>query len=204
MQFLDVMIRQAHPGDGHQRYETYEHKLDEARQYKDAERIGWPVLVDDVAGTVHQTYGSMADPTYLIDADGTVAFYEQWTHPPTLKQALDELLAKGDRGVVHGGIDRMPHLLGSMIGGWHGVSRGGVRGVVEYDLSIPTAGVMTYLGHLAKPVLAPVGLRAEPLPTPAKVGLAIAGLVVVALVGLAGRLARDVTPVDAWTRRKAR
>lgn len=182
MQFLDVIIRQAHPGNGHKVYRTYEHKLDEARQYKDAEGIAWRVLVDDLAGTVHQTYGMMADPTYLIDADGHVALYVMWTHAPTLKEGLDELLANGGRGVVGEGVDRMPHLLASMVGGWHAVSRGGGRGVLEYDLAIPTAGAMTFLGHLAKPVLAPVALRAEPLPTAAKVAVSVAAVAGVAAV----------------------
>lgn len=54
--------------------------------------------------------------------------------------------------------------------------------MIEHDLAIPTAGVMTYLGHLAKPVLAPVALRAEPLPTVAKVAVSLAALAVVAIV----------------------
>lgn len=180
MQFLDVMIRQAHPGHGHETYSSYEQELDEARRYKEAKRIGWPVLVDDLAGTVHQTYGKMADASDLIDADGRIALYVVWTHPPTLKEGIDELLVKGGRGVVGEGVDRMPHVFASMIGGWHGVSRGGARGVIEYDLAIPTAGVMTYLGHFTKPVLGPVALRAAPLPPAAKVAVTVGAVALVA------------------------
>jgi hypothetical protein len=47
------------------------------------------VLVDDYAGTVHRTYSNeMADPTFLIDQRGTIAFYAMWTHAPTLNRAI--------------------------------------------------------------------------------------------------------------------
>ena len=69
-----------------------------ARGYKREEGVPWPVLVDDLAGTVHQAYGGMSDPVYLIGAAARVAFYGMWTHPPKLKEAIDELLARGGRG----------------------------------------------------------------------------------------------------------
>jgi hypothetical protein len=124
----------------------------------------------------------MADPTYLIDIDGRVAFYNMWTHPPTLKQAIDELLARDGRGIVAEGMDATPHLLASIVGGWHGVSRGGKRGLLEYTITPPGGAAMTYLGHLAKPVLAPVALRATPLPTRARAALAAGGAVLLALI----------------------
>jgi len=65
-----------------------------------------------------------------------------WTHAPTLKQALDELLARGGRGVVVGGIGPTPHLLASFVDGYR-CSR---RGVLEYDLGGFGAGSLSFLG----------------------------------------------------------
>ena len=119
VQFVDSLIRQAHPGELRGPYQSYEEKLEEAREYKVEEGIEWPVLVDDYAGTVHRTYSrEMADPVFLLDSDGRVAFYGMWTHPPTLKRAIDELLERGGWGVVAGGIDRMPHLFASFVDGY--------------------------------------------------------------------------------------
>jgi len=43
------------------------------------------VLVDDYEGTTHRAYSqAMADPAFLLDTDGRVAFYNMWTHVPTL------------------------------------------------------------------------------------------------------------------------
>ena len=186
MQFVDIFIRQAHPGELRGPYQSYEEKLEEAREYKREEGIDWPVLVDDYAGTVHRTYSrEMADPVFLIDSDGRVAFYGMWTHPPTLKRAIDELLAQGGRGVVAGGIDRMPHLFASFVDGYHGPRRGGRRAVLEYDLAGLGAGTLSFLGNKAKPLLAPLALRATPLPTTARVALATGGL----MAGLAASAA---------------
>jgi hypothetical protein len=184
-----VIIRQAHPGEKRGRYLGYGDKLESAREYQRLESIDWPVLVDDYAGTVHRAYSrEMADPSFLIDADGKVAFYGMWTHAPALKRAFDELLARGGTGApVAGGIDRAPHLFASFIDGYRGPARGGKRAVWEYTTGGFGAGALSYVGNHAKPVLGPIALRAEPLPPPAKAAL-VAGLVgAVAFVFLAAR-----------------
>ena len=184
---VDVFIRQAHPGEHRGAYHSDDQKLEEARQYQRDEALPWRVLVDDLAGTTHQTYGNMSDPVYLIDADGRVAFYGIWTHVPTLQQAIEALLAQGGRGVPgNGGIDHVLHLFASFVGGWRALRRGGVRALVEYELGTPPAATLTFLGHLAKPVLAPLALRATPLPIAARLALG-AGMVAVAALVVAQR-----------------
>ena len=189
VRFFDVSVRQAHPGEIRGAYRNYEEKLEGAREYARQESLPWPLLVDDYAGTVHEAYsGEMADPVFLIDADGRVSFYGMWTHAPTLKKAIDDLLARGGRGIAGGGLDRTPHLLASFVDGWRGPRRGGRRAVLEYDLGGMGAGTMSFLGNKAKPLLGPLALRAAPLPTAAKVALG-GGLVAPAalVVGLLRR-----------------
>ncbi len=84
VQFVDVLIRQAHPGPDVPPYKSFNQKMYDAHRYKQDDGIPWTVLADDLQGTVHQVYGGLADPTYLIDADGRVAYYDMWTHAPTL------------------------------------------------------------------------------------------------------------------------
>jgi hypothetical protein len=181
-----VTIRQAHPGEKRGRYLDYEDEVASAQEYRQLENIGWPVLVDDYEGTVHRTYSQeMADPSFLIDAEGRVAFYSMWTHAPSLKPAFDELLGKGGVGApVTGGIDKVPHLFASFVDGARGPQRGGKRAVREYTIGGFGAGVMSLAGNKAKPVLGPIALRAEPLPVAAKLGLGLVALLVVAAIVL--------------------
>ncbi len=156
-------MRQAHPGEERGGFANYGEKLEGAREFAQLESIPWRVLVDDYEGTTHRAYSrEMADPTFLIDVEGRVAFYNMWTHAPTLKRALDELLASGGRGVVAGGIDRRPHLLASFVDGYRGPRRGGRRAVLEYDLGGFGAGSLSFLGSKLKPLLAGFALRAAP------------------------------------------
>ena len=148
------------------------------------------MLVDDLSGKAHRAYSrEMTDPVFLIDSDGRVAFYLMWAHAPTLKKAIDELLERDGRGApVAGWIDRMVHLFVSFVNGYHGLRRGGRRAVREYNTVAFGAGVLTFLGSKAKPLLAPLALRAEPLPAGARLAL---------LGGLAATAA-----LSAWSLRR--
>src|SRR5687768_8158929 len=121
VQFIDVIVRQAHPGPDVPPYNTMGLKLVDARRYEMEERIDWPVLADDLEGTVHLTYGGLTDPSYVIGADGRVSFYCMWTHPPTLHRALTALRKQGGSGIVLGGWDRRPHMLHAITDGWRGL-----------------------------------------------------------------------------------
>lgn len=185
VQFLDVMIRQAHPGPEAPPYDSLEQKMHDAEKFGREENTLYPVLFDDVQGMVHQVYGGLADPTYLIDADGRVAFYSLWTHAPTLHKAIEELLRQGGRGVVKGGIDRTPHIGAAMTDGWRGIRRGLPQSFIDMELTTPGSASLLWLAHQFKPVLAPLTLRGEPLPRKAKLGLALGGISLAALGGAA-------------------
>ena len=146
------------------------------------------MLVDDYTGTWHRAYSSeMTDPVFLIDGDGRVSFYLMWAHAPTLKRAIDELLGRGGRGVVAGGIDKTPHLFASFVNGYHGLTRGGKRAVRKSNTGASGAGTLTFLASKAKPLLAPLALRAEPLPAGARLTLLLGGLASAALVASLSR-----------------
>jgi hypothetical protein len=178
--YLDVVVRQAHPGPGAPVYHTFEEKLADARRYIEEEKIPWPVLVDELDGHVHRTYGGLADPTYLIDRDGRVAFYNMWTYAPVLNEAIEALLSQGGTGAALGGINRIPYMLPAVTDGWRGLKRGLPQSYVDMELASPGSATLVGAGHLLKPLLAPLTLRDEPLPPAVKIGLAAgaAGLVV--------------------------
>jgi hypothetical protein len=190
------MTRQAHPGQQAPPYASDEQKRRDALAYREEEATPWPVLVDDLEGRAHRVYGCLFDPSYLLDADGRVAYYNTWTHAPTLHRALEALIEGGGRGVVGDGWDRQPHPLAAITHGWRGLRRGLSQSYTDMELSLPSSGTLTWLGYQLRGALAPVTLRAEPLPRAARAALgasAVAVAVVAARALRGGASRRGVT-----------
>ncbi len=156
--------------------------MEDAVAYQQEERIPWPVLVDDLEGSVHRTYGGLADPTYLIDSDGRVAYYNMWTYAPALHEAILALLSRGGQGVVKGGWDRAVRLGPPLTDGWRGIRRGLPQSYTDIMTAAPGSATGLWIGYQLRPLLAPLTLRAEPLPTSAKVGLIVGAAALVTLV----------------------
>ncbi len=177
--FVDVLVRQAHPGPAEPAYVSHEQKMADAERYQRSEQIPWPVVVDDVEGTLHQAYGGLANPTYLIGTDGRVSFYAPVTGAPRLHRALEELMAGGGRGMVSGGIDLVPHLLSTFTDGWRALDRGRPQSAEDLSRALPGSVGLLRLGRLVRPVLAPLSVRGRPLP--GTIQAALAGAVATAL-----------------------
>ncbi|HTE19056.1 MAG TPA: hypothetical protein VK689_11835 [Armatimonadota bacterium] len=150
--------------------------MEDARRYVQAEGLPWPLAVDDLEGTVHLTYGGMADPTYLIDREGRVSYYNMWTSAPALHGAMATLLEQGGTGVVFGGVNRAPNLMPALTDGWRGLRRGLPQSYLDLETASPGAATAVAAGRLLRPLLAPVTLRSKPLPPAAKVALAAAAV----------------------------
>jgi hypothetical protein len=140
VRIIEVLVRQAHPGERHGAYRSDEAKLDDARAYQREERIPWPVLIDDLAGTVQRAYGGLAAAVYLIDSRGIVSFCGVWGQSPALRVAIDDLLARDGTGSPAGkGTDRRPHLAAAIVAGQRGPVRGGRQALVDGVLGAATA-----------------------------------------------------------------
>ena len=155
---IEVLVRQAHPGERHGAYRSYEAKLDDGRAYQREERIPWPVLIDDLPGTVQRAYGGPAAAVYLIDSRGIVSFCGVWGQSPALRAAIDDLLARNGTGSPAGrGTDRRPHLAAAIVAGQRGPVRGGRQALIDLELGFPGASILMITGRLARPLLAPAG-----------------------------------------------
>lgn len=198
--FVDVLIRQAHPGPSVPPYRDFEAKMEDARRYVREEGIPWPVLVDDLEGTVHQTWGGLSDPAYLIDRDGKVSLYCLWTSPKALHDAIEALLAQGGVGVVHGGVRRMPELGPALTDGWDALQRGLPQSAVDMMIAMPLSPVLLWAAHELRPLLAPITLRERRLlDRRVRTGLAIGAL---ALGAAAVLLRRRAQPASGRVARK--
>jgi hypothetical protein len=184
VQFIEVMVRQAHPGPHALFYASFKQKMKDAQAYQNEYDIPWPVLVDDLEGSVHKRYGALPDPSYLIGSDGRAAFCNLWTHAPTLHEKIRRLLRQGGNGVVDDGLDRMPHPVASVVGGWPALRRGLLQSYIDLETSLPGSATLLLMGQYARPLLGPMAFRSRPIPKAVKFGAAAA---LVGAVILAGR-----------------
>ncbi|MDQ6708391.1 MAG: peroxiredoxin family protein [Acidobacteriota bacterium] len=179
--FIDVVVRQAHPGKKVPPYRSLEEKVLDAHRYKRNYHLPWTVCVDDVPGTVHQMYGGMSDPAYLIDADGRVVFYNMWAHVPTLDTAIGKLFAGSGRAGGGQGVDRVPHLMAALAGGWPAIRLGLLKSYTDLERAVPGAAFATLAGYLIQPFIAPIALRSKPLPGSSRAALAAGAAVTLGL-----------------------
>lgn len=178
VRFLEILVRQAHPGERHGAYASEAEKLADARAYAREERVPWPVLVDDLDGSVQRAYGGLAAGVYLVERRGRIAFCGTWGQSPALRLAIDDLLAHDGFCVPAGrGLDHRPHLAAAIVSGQGGPLRGGYRALLDLELGFPGALALMTVGRVARPLLAPLALRTTPLPATARAAL---------LVGLVG------------------
>jgi hypothetical protein len=181
VQFFDVLTRQAHPGPSVEAYDSFERKLDDGLRHQREDGVPYPVLVDDLEGRVHQVYGGLADPAYLIDAVGRVAFYDKWTNAKALDRAIGQLVAAGGHGVVEDGSESRPAIGPILLDGWPAIRRGLPQSYIDLETAMPGSGTALLVGHTLKPVI-----RRRAKPGKARVSpVAVAvGTVVGAAIGL--------------------
>jgi len=90
--FYVLYTREAHPGQNYPAHQSLTDKIGFARDLKRIEGIERTMLVDDVTGAMHRTYGAWPDSAYIIGRDGIIAFLARWNEPDKLRDRLDILL----------------------------------------------------------------------------------------------------------------
>ncbi len=78
-------------------HESIEVKLAFARLLHEEAGISRDILVDDLSGSVHRTYGLMPNMTWVIDRGGRVAYKADWTSAANVEAFLGRFLAARDQ-----------------------------------------------------------------------------------------------------------
>jgi len=87
VRFVLVNVREAHPGSRVPQPQTSEEKLSHARSLKTHHGFDFEVVVDDIDGTLHRSFGPRPSSAYIIDPSGTIIFRAQWSN---VTSALEE------------------------------------------------------------------------------------------------------------------
>jgi hypothetical protein len=177
--WLMLYVREAHPGENLSAHRSHEQKRSQAEYFRGVTGTQWPVLVDDLDGSVHKAYGLLPNSTYLLDADGRVSFIGEISHAPTLRKALDHLFDQNMRGVVPEGDDKMLHMLGPTAYGWEALQRGGKASMRDVSMRMPPLAMNLWLGNKMKSLLDPLARRSKPLDSSTKAAMSVMATVAV-------------------------
>jgi len=136
--FIFLYAREAHPGENFPAHRTMEQKLAHARAFQKQFNVERPILVDDLIGTGHKLYGMLPNMTYLIGRGGKVLFRADWCDPPTIKTAVDYVLAS--RARRRDGLKLAPFYAEFVGYRWHdpdkareAMKRAGQKAIDDYD-----------------------------------------------------------------------
>lgn len=93
-----VYTREAHPGEHVPAHRSFEAKLAAARRLRDEVGLRRPILVDDLAGTVHESYGLLPNMSFVLARGGQILYKAMWTSAARIGEYLERM--KRSRGGV--------------------------------------------------------------------------------------------------------
>ena len=70
IRFAFVCAREAHPGENIPQASTLEEKREYARLLREANGVSWPVLVDDLDGSLHRALDAMEEDQEFLTKGG--------------------------------------------------------------------------------------------------------------------------------------
>lgn len=94
MQSVFVYVREAHPGEHYSHHESFDQKIELAREFQRLFDVKRPILVDDIDGTAHTAFGRLPNMTYILGPGNRVVFRSAWTDAQITRTAIDYLLAR--------------------------------------------------------------------------------------------------------------
>ncbi len=104
--FAFIYTREAHPGEHIGQPATLSEKVEHARLLKELHGVDWPVLVDDLDGTLHQTLDTKQNSVHIVDANGRIVFRALFAGDDEVKHAIT-IVARGGRPRKSQGLGRL-------------------------------------------------------------------------------------------------
>jgi alkyl hydroperoxide reductase subunit AhpC len=104
-----LYTRESHPAEHYPPHGSWEEKLDRARELQRLEGVRFPILVDDLAGTIHRSYGPWPNALFVVHTDGRLVYRTNMANAKALRQFLDDLLT-ADRRTSEGQVLHMEYI----------------------------------------------------------------------------------------------
>lgn len=91
--FFLLYTRESHPAENYSAHSSGEQKLAYARDLKRLEDVRFPIIVDDLDGRIHRSYGTWPNALFVIHKDGRLIFRSNMANHGELRQFLEDLIA---------------------------------------------------------------------------------------------------------------
>ena len=93
VQFVLLQVREAHPGAEVGQPHTLRDKVQHAQLTRDVYAVGWPVLVDDIDGTLHRQLDTKPNSLHIIGADGEILYRALFAGDAGVENAIAAIAA---------------------------------------------------------------------------------------------------------------
>ena len=93
VQFVLLQVREAHPGAEVGQPHTLRDKVQHAQLTRDVYAVGWPVLVDDIDGTLHRQLDIKPNSLHIIGADGEILYRALFAGDAGVENAIAAIAA---------------------------------------------------------------------------------------------------------------
>jgi hypothetical protein len=115
-----IYTREAHPGELVRHHTSMDVKRANARAFLEHSSVRRPILLDDLAGTVHHAYGILPNTAWIIGSNGRILYKANWTAAADVAAALADILDAHARR----GRDRLVPMQTERVGWRHNDPRG--------------------------------------------------------------------------------
>ena len=93
VQFVLLQVREAHPGAEIDQPHTLQDKVQHAQLMPEVYSVRWPVLVDDIEGTLHRLLGTEPNSLHIIGADGEILYRALFAGDAGVEKAIAAVAA---------------------------------------------------------------------------------------------------------------
>lgn len=91
--FSVLYVREAHPGSNFPSHKSLDEKINCAQQLKSTDEEKRNIVIDDIRGTAHDSYGGYPNAIFIINKNRCVVFRSDWNNVSATRIALNSLLS---------------------------------------------------------------------------------------------------------------
>lgn len=92
VEFYLVYVKESHPAENYRHHTSMEQKIKHAGDLQRSEKPTFPMLVDNLEGEIHRSYGPWPTSLFVVHKDGLLVFRSTIAQPAQLRGFLSELM----------------------------------------------------------------------------------------------------------------